>query len=217
MINIDETTEYEGLKFFGKMNASISHELRNSLAVINENAGLIKDLILFSEKGHTLDIGKISGRVDKVLEQVRKTDSIVDNMNRLAHSVDNAFMKVNTSEYLEFVIKLMERFATMKGVSLRPELPEETIEVTTFPFLLENLLYLCLDWAIENPSEEKTIIISIQKKEDRIQFNFKGMFPGIKKDSITGSKDILEKLGATIINDSNSGTFILDMPVEPGI
>ena len=44
MIDFKETTEYEGLRFFGKVNASISHEIRNALAVINENAGLIKDL-----------------------------------------------------------------------------------------------------------------------------------------------------------------------------
>lgn len=214
MINIDETTEYESLKFFGKMNASISHELRNALAVINENAGLIKDLLIFSEKGHPLDLEKISKRVDKVLEHVRKTDSIVGTMNRLAHSVDNTFMKVNTSEYLAFVIKLMERFATMKGVSLEPEQPEETIEVATFPFLFENLLCLCLDWAIENPSEEKTIRVSIQKKGDRIQFQFKGMFPGIERDnnSITGSKGLLRTLGAMIIDKKKAGSFILDVP-----
>ena len=34
-----------GLFFFGKMSASISHELKNVLAIINENAGLAEDLM----------------------------------------------------------------------------------------------------------------------------------------------------------------------------
>ena len=78
MTQNDRSSEYEGLKFFGKINASISHEIRNTLAVINENAGLIKDLILMSEKGHPLDVGRIAGRVEKVLEQVKRTDGIID-------------------------------------------------------------------------------------------------------------------------------------------
>jgi hypothetical protein len=32
-----------GLQFFGKMTASISHEIKNVLAIINENAGLLED------------------------------------------------------------------------------------------------------------------------------------------------------------------------------
>ena len=32
-----------GLQFFGKVSASISHELKNVLAIINENAGLLED------------------------------------------------------------------------------------------------------------------------------------------------------------------------------
>ena len=35
----------EDLTFFGKVNASISHELKNILAIISETAGLLGDLV----------------------------------------------------------------------------------------------------------------------------------------------------------------------------
>ena len=35
-----------GIQFFGKMAASISHEIKNVLAIINENAGLLEDICL---------------------------------------------------------------------------------------------------------------------------------------------------------------------------
>jgi signal transduction histidine kinase len=213
-----ESHEYEGLKFFGKMNASISHEIRNTLAVINENAGLIKDLIMMSEKGQPLDLGRIGGRVEKVLEQVKRTDRIVDNMNRFAHSVDNPFMKINACEYVEFVIRLSERFANMKGVVLTPELPSESIEITTFPFLFENILYLCLDQAMQHPNEGKTILISVQREGDRVKFEFTGLSSGneIDKNLITGSPGIFEKLEAGIVCKEGSGSFILDIPAGSG-
>ena len=210
----DKSPEYEGLRFFGKMNASISHEIRNTLAVINENAGLIKDLLLMHEKGHPLDIERVRGRVDKVLEQVRRSDSIVDNMNRFAHSIDNDFLRINAGEYLEFVIKLSERFAVMKGIILKPAPQEEEVELETFPFLFENILYLCIDTAMENGDEEKTILISFGKRDSRVQFRFSGLVKGVRldKDLSSGSAEIFDRLGAGIIDENESGAFILDMP-----
>ena len=219
MTQHDKSPEYEGLKFFGKMNASISHEIRNTLAVINENAGLIKDLIKMSEKGHPLDLERISGRSEKILEQVKRTDGIVDNMNRFAHSVDDTFIKINACEYIEFVIRLSERFANMKGVEIRPELPSEPIEIATFPFLFENIIYLCIDQAMQHPGEDKTIIISVHKKDDRIQVKFRGISPEI--DSMSNfpsvSASLVKKLGAKIISEESADSFILEIKKKPVI
>ena len=73
-----ETVGGMGLQFLGKINASISHEIKNVLAVINENAGLIKDMLIMAEKGRPLDNARINTQVEKVLAQVRRADKIVD-------------------------------------------------------------------------------------------------------------------------------------------
>jgi len=213
----DNFAENEGLKFFGKMNASISHEIRNALAVINENAGLIKDLIMMSDKGHPIDLVRVGGRVEKVLEQVKRTDMIVDNMNRFAHSIDDAFSKINAYDYVEFVIRLTDRLATMKGVEFRLENPPEPVEIATSPFLFENLIYLCLDQAMQHPDEGKTVTISINKKDDRIHFEFMGIAQDINLENnlLTVSEGILKKLGANVIIKDGSGSFILDIQREP--
>jgi hypothetical protein len=44
MDNTQDLLQYESLAFFGKINASISHELKNVMAIISETAGLLKDL-----------------------------------------------------------------------------------------------------------------------------------------------------------------------------
>ena len=44
-----------GLQFFSQISASISHELKNVLGIINENAGLLEDLTLMAERGVPLD------------------------------------------------------------------------------------------------------------------------------------------------------------------
>ncbi|MBW1849305.1 MAG: sensor histidine kinase, partial [Deltaproteobacteria bacterium] len=41
MSSLKESLSNEDLIFFGKINASISHELKNVLAIISETAGLL--------------------------------------------------------------------------------------------------------------------------------------------------------------------------------
>lgn len=57
--------ELSGIQFFGKMSASISHEIKNVLAVINENAGLLEDICFMADRGKPIDtprLKKNSGR-----------------------------------------------------------------------------------------------------------------------------------------------------------
>ena len=49
----------QGLKFFGKMSATISHEINNALAIINENAGLLQDFTLMAGKRVPIDLDRL--------------------------------------------------------------------------------------------------------------------------------------------------------------
>ena len=48
-----------GLQFFGRISASISHELKNVLAIINENAGLLEDLTSMADRGKPIDSARL--------------------------------------------------------------------------------------------------------------------------------------------------------------
>ena len=123
-------------------------------------------------------------------------------------------MKINASEYLEFVIKLSERFANMKGVILKLVPLKQEIEIATFPFLFENLLYLCIDHAIKNSGEEKKISISVEKMGDRVRFCFSGINSENRTDKtfLSNSEGINKELGSKIINEETSNFFLLDVP-----
>jgi hypothetical protein len=44
-----------GLQFYGKITASVSHEIKNVLAIINENAGLLEDFTFMADRGKPID------------------------------------------------------------------------------------------------------------------------------------------------------------------
>jgi len=48
-----------GLQFYSKVSASISHEIKNSLAVLNESAGYLEDVSLMAKKGMDINMERL--------------------------------------------------------------------------------------------------------------------------------------------------------------
>ena len=146
-----------GLQFFGKMSASVSHEIKNIMAIINESAGLLEDLTVLAEKGMPVDPQRLKTHAGKIVIQIRRADEIVKNMNRFAHSVDEGSKSIDLGETVALVASLSERLATMKGVTLELRRSSKEVNLRTKPFFLVNLIYLCLEFAMDTVDEGKKV------------------------------------------------------------
>ena len=142
MIRFQGTANTLGLLFCGTMTASMSHEIKNALAIVNENAGLLDDLILLSEKGRPLNPERLKTLAGDIRRQVQRADSIVGRLNRFAHSAGQPVTTTDIKEILEFTAALAARMAAMKGVTIT--VADTTILLQARPFIVENLLWLCL-------------------------------------------------------------------------
>lgn len=138
-----------GLHFFGAVSASISHELKNALAIINEHAGLLGDLSALAERGKPIDPQRLQKVSANIARQVQRADAIIRNMNRFAHSIDTPVNTVDIPDILRFVAGLTERKATMAGVILNVDSAMASFSAQTRPFSLLNLLWICLKTLIE--------------------------------------------------------------------
>ena len=112
-------TAYEtGLQFFGKMSASISHELKNVLAIINENAGLLEDFCIMADRGIAFNPERLKRMSTAVKNQISRGDIILKNMNRFAHTIDKTFAPVALNEVVELLLAVTGRLAAMRGVTV---------------------------------------------------------------------------------------------------
>jgi C4-dicarboxylate-specific signal transduction histidine kinase len=164
-----------GLQFYGKMTASISHEIKNVLAIVNENAGLLEDLAFMADGGAAIEPQRLKNMSRAVMKQVSRADAIMKNMNRLAHSVDESVKTIDLNDILELLVALSARFASMRGVTVQPKLNEGPLKLTTSPFFLMNLLWLCLDFAMDAAGEDKIVELFPQKTEAGVQVFFKSL------------------------------------------
>ncbi len=203
-----DTVAETGLQFFGKMTASISHEIKNVLAIINENAGLLEDFTLMADRGMPIDSGRLKKLSRSVMDQIRRADTIVKNLNRFAHSADDAFKSVDVNDTLGLTVVLSHRFASMRSVVLDLTLSETPVPISTRPFWLMNLNWRCLDFAMDATGESKTVAISAQKTAGGAQIRF-GRLEGLTQasaDAFLAQRDalLLDLLGAELqVNPAN--------------
>lgn len=209
-----------GFQFFGKISASISHEIKNILAVLNENAGLLEDLVLMAEKGAPFNQERAKSLAGSMRKQIQRGDRIARNMNKFAHSVDKPLSYVDVCETLGLILALSGRLADMRGVNLEPLYTKEGICITTNHFLLENLLWRCLDFSMTSVTEGNAVGIVVEEIEKGVQIKFTKLqgliddptnkFPSEEEDAL------IRALGAEISTDISVHTVVLKLPEKIG-
>ncbi|MBI9089972.1 MAG: HAMP domain-containing histidine kinase [Desulfobacterium sp.] len=161
-----------GLRYFGKMTAAISHELKNSLAIINENAGLMEDLSLMAKRGQQLDPQRVEDLSGRVIKQVQRADTIVKKMNRLAHSVDDPIKEIDVADLLAFTMELGKKSVSSLGVDLQMTPPESPVRINANPFLVMNLFWEVMGYACTRVNGAPCITISIVRNAGGVELVF---------------------------------------------
>ncbi|MCB2148606.1 MAG: sensor histidine kinase [Deltaproteobacteria bacterium] len=206
----------EGVRFFGEMSASISHEIKNVLAIINENAGLLQDMVMMVEKGMPLSPERLSGLAQSIIRQVNRGDRIVKGMNRFAHSADYPTETVDIGEVIHFISLLAARLIAMKGEAPQIDVPATPVTAVSNRFFLEDLVWTCLCRAMDTRAPDQQVGIVAEKVENAVRIRFCGLagdflarepgFPSPRETMVAGL------LGIRLTSDREKGEICLTLP-----
>jgi len=165
----------EDLVFFGKVNASISHELKNILAIISEAAGLLNDLTELASKGQDFKLEMMKTCSQDIIEEIQRGFGTIKQMNTFSHSVDDPLKRVNLIEVLGLMINLAG-FLSFAG-KVRFDPPEESAPIIlTCPWRLQNLIYQSLVYAFESVGPDGEIQVSLHpQKNGSARITFSGL------------------------------------------
>jgi signal transduction histidine kinase len=212
---------YDSLAFFGKVNASISHELKNVMAIISETAGLLEDLSDMVSMGSNFPPDMLKSCTTSIMEEIQRGFAVIRQMNRFAHSVDSPAEAVNLMDVLNLVVGLCGYLSFSGKVHLRP-CDEVTPVALTCPFLLQAIVYHGLIHTFKNAGPDAEITISVQARDDSTwRITFSGFTVGefqVFPDGAT--RAMAASIGVVIRGDSTTDRLELDVPVsiegEPG-
>lgn len=195
-----------GLQFFGKVSASIAHEIKNVLAIINENAGLLEDLTFVAQKKGTggIDPDRLNKICQQFNKQIQRADEIVKNMSRFAHSVDRFDIQVDLQDLALLVGNLAGRLAAMRKLSIVVEPSSSPVVVYNNPFLVQNLIWLCLEFAFGETTAGGTLKLAAENIEGRVALRIggiDGLTEGMAARMPAGHADLLAAIGAALAGD----------------
>jgi C4-dicarboxylate-specific signal transduction histidine kinase len=199
------------LQFFGKVTASLSHDLKNVLAIVNENAGLIEDMLTFPGRSPAVNPERLIKAAKAINTQVRRGEAIIGNLNRFAHSADDASAVIAIDKAVELAVGIAARMTAMRGVSVAVEPSRESVRLKTSPFAFQELMWICLEKtsAVESTGE-RSVHVTIEPSGNGACIRFKGRSVG-KPDLQAGEHDseLLRSAGAEVKVDQDTGEMII--------
>jgi hypothetical protein len=210
----------EGIRFFGRVCASISHELKNALAIVNENAGLLEDFVLMAEKGMDINPDQMSTIAGRISSQISRADRITGNLNSFAHSVDDQICDVDLSAVIQLTIAVTSRIVAMNGMTVQLKQPEDDVRLFTSPFLLEHLISSVLFRISEMIVDDDEIVIQPGSSGQGAVLHLSagsGKLPVSEADFRDNAliKTMLQALHSTIEVESESQSVIIQMEAMP--
>lgn len=131
------------LRFIGNILATLSHELKNHLAIIKEYSGLIQDLTEAEQLQAAGLAGQCAGSVRSIHHQIDKTLVLLRAFSRFSHRMDASQSVYSVNETVEELLALIHRIAHQRKIGLETDFGGDLPLVTGNPALLQFSLF-CL-------------------------------------------------------------------------
>lgn len=154
------------MAFLGKITASLTHEIKNTFAIILESAGLLSDIISLSQEGTFPHKEKFQRVLGNITEQVNRGVDITTRLNRFAHSMDEPLTSVNVPGLLEQITLLMRRLASRRGIELTAVAADQDLSLRSDPFRLLLVLGSVIDQLAEGLESGGKIILQSQGAQE---------------------------------------------------
>ncbi len=232
--NVEHTNRMASI---GRLAAGVAHEINNPLAIINEKAGLIKDLIDMADE-KPLNKERLLTQTNSIIQSVTRCSEITHRLLGFARHMDIKVEPVAIDALIRDVLGFLEKEANYRDINIVMNVSDTLPTVHSDRGQLQQLFLNLINNAFEAMKKGGKLDISIRDrdpnhvvvkiKDDGIGIAQKEIehifepFYTTKKTKGTGlglsiSYGIVKKLRGTIYVESEVGkgtTFTVTLPVQ---
>lgn len=156
--------EYQNkLASIGRLAAGAAHEINNPLAIINEKAGLIKDM--FTLKKLYAEDQKLMGLVDSILTVVERCGRITKSLLNFACHIDVRVQPIDLGKIITNVITLLGRDAEIRSIVISVKVQEDIPQIESDQSHLQQIFLNLLNNAFEALSGGGRLEITVRREE----------------------------------------------------
>jgi two-component system, NtrC family, sensor kinase len=197
------------LSSIGRLAAGVAHEINNPLAIINEKAGLMNDIIEYSEKfDNQIKFGELT---TDIISSVSRCREITHRLLGFAKRIEIQIEPLNINVIVNNVVGFIEKEALMKSIDVRLVLADALNVIVSDRGQIQQVFLNLLTNAVAAVENNGIITISTLNSDDggiEILVNDNGI--GISEDTI---KKIFDPFFTTK-NDKGTG---LGLSISYGI
>ena len=150
------------LSSIGRLAAGVAHEINNPLAIINEKAGLMKDLI----ESNFEDRNRFLALIGSILQSVERCRAVTHRLLGFARRMEVQFEMINLNELIEEVLGFLEKEALYRNINFRLQLSEELLPISSDRSQLQQVFLNILTNALAAVADGGRISITTWEKED---------------------------------------------------
>ncbi len=147
----------------GRLAAGVAHEINNPLAIINEKAGLIKDLFTFK---HTYSKDeKLLGIVDAIISSVERCAAITRRLLGFARHMgsDSTIQPLHIRDVIDEIFGFLSKETSYRNIHTEIQVPDDIPKLETDRGKLQQILLNLLNNALAALSDGGRLVISVKK------------------------------------------------------
>lgn len=197
------------LDFCARVTASATHEIKNELAVINEQSRLIQELLAMAAQGKEPSLERLEQIIGRVVVRVGQADMAVRRLNAFAHSADLDRSRADAGRELAVIAPLFERIASRHQATLALADQAPPSPVAGRPILVEQAMWSCLE-AVAEVASGQEVRLSVEQRSSQVAVRFEAQVSGEPNEP---PQALLRSLGGEV-RALDAGGFELILPAD---
>jgi signal transduction histidine kinase len=167
----------------GRLAAGVAHEINNPLAIVNENAGLIKDLFILKKDYQTDQ--RLMTLIDDILESVERCGDITKNLLGFARQAKHRNHPVRLASVIEEVLSFLKKEASYRNIHLNIDIAEDIPDIISDRGKLQQVFLNLINNAFQAMNNGGHLDIVVRQPEKaRVTISIRDDGCGIPEDHL---------------------------------
>jgi len=170
------------LASIGRLASGVAHEINNPLAIINEKAGLVKDIFHFQKKYQ--EDAKLLNSMDAILNSVERCSRITRRLLSFARHMDVSVQQIKFDDLIEEVLSFLIKEAEYRSINIVVKIHENIPDIESDRGKLQQIFLNIINNALASMTTGGTVQIEAKAKKDHIHINISDTGCGIAKENM---------------------------------